>query len=400
MTISTEAAALSYAGDDSINPLSITWKYFAKSHVVATLRVSDGTETTWVLDTDYTLTDAGVDAGGTLTPIVAPATGETTVITLEPPNTQLTDIPLGGSFPASSVEDGLDQAAQRDSKLEDFQDRTLRVPKTDTQSGSDLELPIDSDRASKFLAFDASGKAIASSGTVDGTVPVSTFMETVLDDTTAPIARTTLGAVGLTGNETVAGVKTFSGNNLHTGTNAFTGDQTINSGSLKIGSSGEGILTSDGTTGMTITTAGEFNYPTQPAFQVIPASNQVDIPINATTTIVFGTERFDIGGNFASNTFTAPVTGKYHLEVSLDLVLMDIDNDSYTLNLVTSNKTYVNYYRVDVEISGDQRGNMSLSVLADMDASDTATISFTIPNAGANQVDVSTASYFSGYLAT
>lgn len=38
MTISTEAVALSYAGDDATTAFPITWKYFAKSHVVATLR--------------------------------------------------------------------------------------------------------------------------------------------------------------------------------------------------------------------------------------------------------------------------------------------------------------------------------------------------------------------------
>ena len=38
----------------------------------------------------------------------------------------------------------------------------------------------------------------------------SAFIQTLLDDTTAAQARITLGAVGLTGNETVAGIKTFS----------------------------------------------------------------------------------------------------------------------------------------------------------------------------------------------
>lgn len=193
MTISTPAVALSFAGDDSINPLSIPWKYFAKSHVVAILRGTDGTETTWVLDTDYTLTEAGVEAGGTLTPTVAPATGETTVITLEPPNTQEIDIPRGGQFPASSVEDALDQAAQRDSKLEDFQDRVLHVPKTDTRSGSQLELPNETDRASQFAAYDSNGDPIAAAGTSADLGPVSAYINTLLDNADIDTALQTLG---------------------------------------------------------------------------------------------------------------------------------------------------------------------------------------------------------------
>jgi len=121
------------------------------------------------------------------------------------------------------VEDGLDLAAQRDSKIENLVDRCLRVPVTDTQSGSELQLPIDSDRASKFLAFDASGAPIAAAGTSADLGPVSSFIDTLLDDTTAADARTTLGAAGLTGNETIAGNKTFSGNNTYSGISTFSG---------------------------------------------------------------------------------------------------------------------------------------------------------------------------------
>jgi hypothetical protein len=44
-----------------------------------------------------------------------------------------------------------------------------------------------------------------------GVLAVSSYIETLLNDATAAEARTTLGAVGLTGNETIAGNKTFSG---------------------------------------------------------------------------------------------------------------------------------------------------------------------------------------------
>jgi len=212
MTISTEPSILSYNGDDSTVDFSITWKYFAKAHVVATHRDSSGTETTWVLDTDYTLTAAGDDSGGTLTATTAPATGETLVITLEPPNTQVSNIPLGGSFPATTVEDALDLAAQRDAAVEALVNRMLRVPKTDTASGTDLEIPIDTDRASKFLAFDTSGNPIASTGpTGDSSIPVSSFVETLLDDASAAAFLTTLGIAdpvllsGQSGGQTIQG---------------------------------------------------------------------------------------------------------------------------------------------------------------------------------------------------
>jgi len=194
MTIATEPAPLSYNGDDSTVTFAITWQYFAKADVVVTHRGTTGTETTWVLDTDYTLTAAKVSTGGTLTATTAPATNETLVIELEPANTQDSSIPLGGPFPSTVVEEELDVAAQRDAKIEARVDRSIRVPKTDTQTGSLLELPIDSLRASKAFHFDANGKPsmVATSGSTS--VGLTAYIQTLADDADAVTARTTLAA--------------------------------------------------------------------------------------------------------------------------------------------------------------------------------------------------------------
>lgn len=212
MTISTAPTPLSYAGDDSTTAFSITWKYFAKSHVVATLRSTTGTEATWVLDTNYTLTVAGVSTGGTLTATTAPATNETLVLTLEPPDTQDSGIPLGGALPSSTIEDEFDKASQRDAKLSSALDRCLRAPRSDTRTGTNLVIPNETDRASKFLSFDSDGDATVAAGTSADLGPVSAFIDTLLDDADSATARATLE---IETSETATGTLTLDAD-IHT----------------------------------------------------------------------------------------------------------------------------------------------------------------------------------------
>lgn len=56
----------------------------------------------------------------------------------------------------------------------------------------------------------------------------STFIQTLLDDANAAAARATLGAVGLTGNETIAGNKTFTGSITPSQTLGIVGTTTNN----------------------------------------------------------------------------------------------------------------------------------------------------------------------------
>ena len=71
------------------------------------------------------------------------------------------------------------------------------------------------------------------------------------------------------------------------------------------------IVDTAGNEALKIDASGHVTQPLQSAFLAQPSSAQTDIPINAITTLAFGTERYDVNGDFASSTFTAPVTGKY-----------------------------------------------------------------------------------------
>ena len=149
---------------------------------------------------------------------------------------------------------------------------------------------------------------------------------------------------------------------------------------------------------MVISTAGEITKPLQPAFLVAPSSEQSNLSINAFTQIAFGTEVFDIGSNFASNIFTAPVTGKYALQLSLRVDNLDIDTTYYDFRIVTSNRDY-KFFQGMAQFDADGYSHaITISCVADMDASDTAQVKVDIPNAGASQADVNANSFFSGML--
>lgn len=124
---------------------------------------------------------------------------------------------------------------------------------------------------------------------------------------------------------------------------------------------------------------------------------QNNIAIDSDVTITFDSEIFDTGADFASNTFTAPVTGKYILNLSLQIGSIDSAATSYVVRIVTSNRTYSQTFDPQ-QFAGDF-GNwgITLSFVADMDASDTASCVIR-QNGGTQQADISSATVFSGSL--
>jgi hypothetical protein len=152
-----------------------------------------------------------------------------------------------------------------------------------------------------------------------------------------------------------------------------------------------------GTERMRIDSTGAVTIPSQPAFSATKSSKQSNVAINSQVTVVFDTEVFDQNADFSSNTFTAPVTGKYQLNLSLYTNEIDSAADYYMAVIKTSNREYQNVIDPGVLASDPVYWNQGVSVLADMDANDTAYV-FIQQGNGNQQTDVATPSFFSGYL--
>ena len=205
--------------------------------------------------------------------------------------------------------------------------------------------------------------------------------------------------------------------NLSAGTGTFTGDITIGDASaadkkilfdgnaqdyhIGLDDSTDSLTIGKGstlgtTTSMAIDANGIITKPLQPAFLVKVGSTQTNIALDGYVTVVIGTEIFDVGGNFASNTFTAPTTGKYQLNATFYMLALDTGAAFYEFAINTSNLKYSIDF--DPNFSGDLTYYaINFNVLADMDASDTSTLTI-YQSGGTQQTDVSAATTFSGYL--
>ena len=225
-----------------------------------------------------------------------------------------------------------------------------------------------------------------------------------------------VGTVGHPSNQALSATNgTFSGNTTVAGTSTFTGDVTVGDGSAadkKILFDGNaqdyhiglddstdsltiGLGSALGTTPHMIFDAnGHITKPLQPAFLVRPAQQN---NVASDQLLTFGTEVFDQNGDFSSNAFTAPVTGKYYLTVSLRADNIDNAATYSRVFMDTSNRDYFSIFDVDGSSTDPNYWTFIVTVLADMDANDTVSIRWS-QNGGSNQADIMTDSYFSGFL--
>jgi len=121
--------------------------------------------------------------------------------------------------------------------------------------------------------------------------------------------------------------------------------------------------------------------------------------------IPFDNERFDRGANFASDTFTASVTGQYYFTAAIRID--DLSSGTFEdlfIQLITSNESYRSGFASGLAsaVYAGAIKSLCISTLADMDVNDTAFIRIYVKGGG-KTVDVrgeavTMETFFSGAL--
>lgn len=165
MTIPAAPTEIAHAGDGVTLAFAISFVFDTSADIKVISTAADGTPTQ--ITTGFSITGGG-GSTGTCTFLVAPAALTTITLLDDPELTQTADYIANDAFPADAHEAALDRTVRQVKRLAGRVGRSIRVADGDNSSGDDLLLPIESTRASKFLAFDVDGQPIASAGTGGG----------------------------------------------------------------------------------------------------------------------------------------------------------------------------------------------------------------------------------------
>jgi hypothetical protein len=208
MTISSTTVRNSYSGDGTTDTFTYNFKIFQDSDIQVIIRSANGTETIKTITTHYTVTDAGVSAGGTVvfTAGNIPTNTETVVLRRNIPQTQAIDYIANDPFPAESHEEGLDRATMAIQQIQEEVTRSLKLSKTNTMTSTEFTVGA-ADRANKILAFDAAGEISVTQelGTYKGTDATITTEAYVQRDIVKSTSATQLNNVYICVGDSVVG---------------------------------------------------------------------------------------------------------------------------------------------------------------------------------------------------
>jgi len=174
---------------------------------------------------------------------------------------------------------------------------------------------------------------------------------------------------------------------------------------LKINHGSATVSPSTGTNLWAMTTVGERTVPLQPGFMAYNATVRANVTGNGTIyTIAYNVERWDNNSDYnnATYTFTAPVTGKYLFVMGVELEKVN-GTTAFQTYITTTLRSYVaNFQNITpIRVVASDDASVTMTVIADMDATDTCIARVQANGKGADTCDVAntgTINYFMGYL--
>ena len=124
----TTLASATFNGNGATTAFATGFQFLQNADLRVVETSSAGVETVKTLTTHYTVTGAGNPSGGTVTMLVAPATGTKLNINSNVTLDQQTDYQEGGSFAASTHETALDKLTKAVQQVKEITDRSLKLP--------------------------------------------------------------------------------------------------------------------------------------------------------------------------------------------------------------------------------------------------------------------------------
>jgi hypothetical protein len=190
MTVPINDRRIQYVAIASQTIFPYDFEIFSEQEIEVIKTVAaTGASETLILTNDYTVTNVGNDNGGDI--VLNSGTAEDDVITITGKTLveRNTDFNQAGNFLMSDLNDQLDRLTRISQESSTSGSRAVTLKDSDTADS--LQLPVTSERISKFLAFDSNGEAIASPGSVDE-VPTTDYTRTFLESDNATEAKTIL----------------------------------------------------------------------------------------------------------------------------------------------------------------------------------------------------------------
>src|SRR3990167_864781 len=192
MTVSSTTNRKEYMGDGSTVAFSTSPVVFFDNGDLSVYLVvtATGVATLQTLTTHYTVS-GGSGSTGVVTMITAPTSAQTLVIVRNMTPTQPVDFVNNEATDAEVAEDALDKLTMIAQQLSVRLDRAASLADGDV-TGADLEMATPA--ASKLIGWDSTGLALTSypAASIADTIIPTAFVETLLDDESAAVARATL----------------------------------------------------------------------------------------------------------------------------------------------------------------------------------------------------------------